>query len=206
MEGKTGEGGERGEESRWEWRVLKAAQKSRGDLVWKVRSLCFLADIDLSSPYNQLPLVNIQTHSSVISVIDRFHCENQPASCIWSMTNHFKIERTFGRGDISNLIVQQNNGVEKAPKAFYRGGKQHLAPLIVNNNLYYEHLFDLCLALPLFFLSFCLYFWPHPCHYFSLLLCPPRIAELSPLRTFWKKISLFLGLLSFFLSRGQWKK
>lgn len=76
------------------------------------------------------------------------------------MMNQFEEDKKFGQGDISNLIVQENNGFQKAPKGFYHGDKQHLAPLIVSNNLCYEHLFDLCLARPWFgfFLSFCLCF------------------------------------------------
>lgn len=76
------------------------------------------------------------------------------------MMNHFEKDKISGQGDIRNLIVQENNGFQKALKGFYHGDKQRLAPLIVNNNLCYEHLFDLCLALPFFcfFLSFCLCF------------------------------------------------
>lgn len=66
------------------------------------------------------------------------------------MVNRSEKDKKSGQGDISNFIVQENNGFQKGPKGFYHGDKQHLAPLIVNNNLCYEHLFDLCLALPFF--------------------------------------------------------
>lgn len=125
-----------------------------------MHSICFLSDIDLSSPLTSDHLSTYRpTALLLISVIDRFQCEHQPASCIRSMMNHFKIEKIFGRGDTSSVVVQESNAVENPPKGVLARGRQHLAPLIVNDKLYYEHLFDLCLALPFFcvFLSFCLY-------------------------------------------------
>lgn len=75
-------------------------------------------------------------------------------------------DKISGQGDIS--YVQENDGDQKAPKVLYQGDKQHLAPLIVNSSLYYEHLFDLCLALPLF----C--FFPFPLSLFLFAAVPSQ--------------------------------
>lgn len=118
------------------------------------------------------------------------------------MMNQFEKDKISGQGDISNLIIQENNGFQKAPKRFYHGDKQHLAPLIVNNNLCYEHSFDLCLALPLFLLfPFLMSLFLTPSASLFLFCCCVLPGLLSFLPS--QENLSFSGLLSFFLSRGQ---